>query len=281
MIKRFSKKYSVSAMCSFYNVSRSGYYSGLRRPEATPKDTQLLKMIEECQAQHKRRYGYRRVTSWLKSEKGVTVNHKKVLKLMRRYSLLSVIRRRKLYKYVPNGNLKYANVLNRDFYASRPNQKWVTDISYIITEHGTLYLSAIRDLFDNFIISYKLSKRQNYDLVGQTIKAALDIEKPRGQIILHSDGGGQYRSFDHKEMLDKNGITPSMSVPATPGDNACTENFFSIFKTECIYLEKPKTPEQAAQLTKEFIFYYHFERIQSRSGLTPYEKRRKWYDANW
>lgn len=268
-------------MCSFYNVSRSGYYSWLRRPETSPKDTRLLKMIEECQAKHKRRYGYRRVTAWLKSEKGLTVNHKKVLKLMRRYSLLSVIRRRRLYKYVPNGNLKYANVLNRDFYASRPNQKWVTDISYIITEHGTPYLSAIRDLFDNFIISYKLSKRQNYDLVGQTIKSALDIEKPRGQIILHSDGGGQYRSFDHKEILDKNGITPSMSAPATPGDNACAENFFSIFKTECIYLEKPKTPEQAAQLTEEFIFYYNFERIQSRSGLTPYEERRKWYDANW
>ena len=94
VIKRFSEKYSVSAMCSFYNVSRSGYYSWLRRPETSSKDTRLLKMIEECQAKHKRRYGYRRVTtSWLKSEKGLTVNHKKVLKLMRRYSLLSVIRR--------------------------------------------------------------------------------------------------------------------------------------------------------------------------------------------
>lgn len=268
-------------MCSFYNVSRSGYYSWLRRPEISFKDTGLLKMIEECQAKHKRRYGYRRVTAWLKSEKGLTVNHKKVLKIMRRYSLLSVIRRRRLYKYVPNGNLKYANVLNRDFYASRPNQKWVTDISYIITEHGTLYLSAIRDLFDNFIISYKLSKRQNYDLVGETIKSALDVEKPRGQIILHSDGGSQYRSFDYKEMVDKNGIVPSMSAPGTPGDNACAENFFSIFKTECIYMEKPKTPEQAAQLTEEFIFYYNFERIQSRSGLTPYEERRRWYDDNW
>ena len=96
--------------------------------------------------------------------------------------------------------------LTATFTQAAPIKKWVTDISYIITEHGTLYLSAIRDLYDNFIISYKLSKRQNYDLVGQTIKSALDIEKPRGQIILHSDGGGQYRSFDHKEMLDKNGI---------------------------------------------------------------------------
>ena len=81
-------------MCGFYNVSRSGYYSWLRRPETSPKDTRLLKMIEECQAKHKRRYGYRRVTAWLKSEKGLIVKHKKVLKLMRRYSLLSVIRRR-------------------------------------------------------------------------------------------------------------------------------------------------------------------------------------------
>jgi len=195
-------------MCSFYNVSRSDYYSWLRRPETTPKDTRLLKMIEECQAKHKRRYGYRRVTSWLKSENALTVNHKKVLKIMRRYSLLSVIRRRRLYKYVPNDNLKYANVLNRDFYTSQPNQKWVTDIS--IYNNGTrnsIFIGNQRS-FRQFHSLLQAFKEANYDLVGQTIKSALDIENPRGQIILHSDGGGQYRSFDHKEILDQNGITP-------------------------------------------------------------------------
>jgi len=154
---------------------------------------------------------------------------------------------------------------------------------HLIYNNGTrnsIFIGNQRS-FRQFHSLLQAFKEANYDLVGQTIKSALDIENPRGQIILHSDDGDQYRSFDHKEILDQNGITPSMSAPATPGDNACAENFFSIFKTECIYLEKPKTPEQAAQLTEKFIFYYNFERIQSRSGLTPYEERRKWYDANW
>lgn len=130
-------------MCGFYNVSRSGYYSWLRRPETSPKDTRLLKMIEEYQAKHKRRYDYRRVTAWLKSEKGLTVNHKKVLKLMRRYSLLSVIRRRRLYKYVPNGNLKYANVLRLIFFCTLMRVRYLvlmeikenTTIHIIISNH--------------------------------------------------------------------------------------------------------------------------------------------------
>lgn len=270
----------MTAMCRFYKVSRSGYYTWLNRNQINQNDMELVKLIEECQIKHKRRYGYRRVCLWLKQEKGVTVNHKKVMRVMGRYNLLSVIRRRRLHKYVPNGNLKYANVLNRDFYASRPNQKWVTDISYIITPAGTLYLSAIRDLFDNFIISYKISKRQNYNLVESTIKTALDYENPNGKIILHSDGGGQYSSYDHRAVIEKGNFIPSMSAPASPGDNACAENFFSIFKTECIYLERPKTPEGAARLTEEFIDYYNYERIQVRSGLTPYAERRHWYDEN-
>lgn len=265
-------------MCRFYKVSRSGYYAWQDRSTDKQGDIELVRLIEECQKKHKRRYGYRRVCIWLRQEKGLVVNHKRVLRIMGRYNLLSVVRRRRLYKYVPNGNLKYANVLNRDFHANRPNQKWVTDISYVITPVGTLYLSAIRDLYDNFIVAFKISKRQNYNLVENTIKAALDAETPKGKIILHSDGGGQYRSYDHMAVIRKAGFIPSMSAPASPGDNACAENFFSIFKAECIYLEHPQSPEKAAQLTVEFIDYYNYERIQTRSGLTPYAERRLWYD---
>lgn len=267
-------------MCRFYKVSRSGYYSWCSRPTVNSNDLEMVRLIEECQAKHKRRYGYRRVRLWLQQEKDLNVNHKKVLRIMGRYNLLAVIRRRRLHKYVPNGSLKYANVLNRDFYARRPNQKWVTDISYIITPAGVLYLSAIRDLYDNFIVAYKMAQRQNYNLVENTIKAALDAENPQGKIILHSDGGGQYRSYDHKAVIEKGNFIPSMSAPATPGDNACAENFFSIFKAECIYLERPKTPEIAVRLTEEFINYYNYERIQTRSGMTPYAERRRWYDEH-
>jgi len=280
VIKRFAVKYTVQDMCRFYGVSRSGYYAWKQRPPRGAKDLELIKMIEECHAQHKRRYGYRRVAIWLQREKGLTVNHKKVLRVTQSYNLLSAIRRRRLYKYVPNGNLRYTNILNRNFHAESPNQRWVTDISYIVTEGGVLYLSAIRDLYDNFIVAYKVAKRQNYSLVEQTIKAALNAEMPIGRILLHSDQGGQYRSYDHKALLEANEIMPSMSAPGSPGDNALAENFFSIFKAECIYLEKPKTPEEAELATKEFLDYYNYQRIETRRGLTPYEIRRRWFDSH-
>jgi transposase InsO family protein len=280
VIKRFSEKYHVRDMCRFYGVSRSGYYAWTHREPVSAKDRELIKFIEECHVQNKRRYGYRRVALWLRREKGMMVNHKKVLRITQRYNLLSVIRRRRLYKYVPNGNLRYVNILNRNFFAEHPNQRWVTDISYIITEGGILYLSAIRDLYDNYIVAHKVAKRQNYSLVEQTIKAALAAETPKGKVLLHTDQGGQYCSYDHKALLEENNIMPSMSAPGSPGDNAMAENFFSIFKTECIYLEKPKTPEEAEMMTREFVDYYNYQRIQTRKGLTPYELRRNWFDSH-
>jgi len=265
-------------MCTFYGVSRSGYYAWKQRDSVSQADTELVKLIEECQSQHKHRYGYRRVRLWLKREKKMTVNHKRILRVMSRYGLLSIIRRRRLHRYKSNGNLIYANLLNRDFHADAPNTKWVTDISYIITPGGTLYLSAIRDLYDQSIVAYRMARRQDYSLVGRTISAALSIERPRGKVILHSDQGGQYRSFDYHDDAKHNGFTPSMSSPGTPGDNAMAENFFSILKTECIYLEKPNTPEIAEKLTSDFIHYYMNERI-THQGRTPAEVRQEWFAA--
>jgi transposase InsO family protein len=172
---------------------------------------------------------------------------------MNKYNLLSVIRRRSFYKFRLNGDLIYANILNRNFRADKPNCKWVTDISYIITPEGVLCLSAIRDLFDNYVVAYKMSVRQGYALVSETIRAAMETEKPQRKVILHSDGGGQYRSFGYREDTKNSDIAPSMLKPASPGDNAMAENFFSIFKTECIYLEKPWTISEARLLAEDFI----------------------------
>jgi transposase InsO family protein len=272
VVKRFADKYTVSDMCRFYNVSRSGYYDWAKREQGENPDQDLIDMITECHKQHKRRFGYRRVVKWLKREKGLVVNHKKVWRITNRNNMLSVIRRKKPFTYKPNGNLRYENVMNRQFGADRPNQKWVTDISYIIVPEGTLYLSAIRDLCGDFIVAHKTARRQDYSLVKNTIEAAVAAEKPPKELILHSDGGGQYRSWDYHFQVAKNGIIPSMSKPATPGDNAMAENFFSTFKAECIYLEKPKTLAEAEMLTEEFVYYYNYERIQG-NGLTPFEER--------
>lgn len=259
-------------MCDFYNVSRQGYYDFHNQNRDSSPDKELIDMIIECQKSNKYRLGYRRVQKWLLREKGLKVDDKKVYRITSSNNLLSVIRRRKTLKYKPNGNLKYENVLNRKTHSDTPNTDWVTDISYIIMPDGTGYLSAIRDLCGNFIVAHKTARRQDYSLVRNTITNAMQSEKPEVPPLLHSDGGGQYRSYDHQQIIEEYGLTPSMSKPATPGDNAMAENFFSIFKTECIYLEKPKTLDEALSLTDEFIHYYNYERIQD-NGLTPFEER--------
>lgn len=266
-------------MCRFYNVSRSGYYSWKNKEKTPSEDQEIVDIINECHTENKRRYGYRRVVLWLRREKGVILNHKKVLRIMNKYNMLSATRRRRLHRYRPNGDLHYANILNRDFHAEYPNQKWVTDISYIILPDGTLYLSAIRDLYDQFIVAYKTAKRQDYDLVGRTIRAALDTENPKQKILMHSDGGGQYRSFNYRDDTQDAEITASMSKPGTPGDNALAENFFSIFKSECIYLEKPQTVADADQMTSEFVDYYNYKRLQL-TGWTPWETRRDYFNMH-
>lgn len=272
VIKRFSGKYPVIEMCRFYGVSRSGYYDWSKCESEENPDKALINMINECYLRHKKRYGYRRVAKWLKREKGLVVNPKKVLRLTRSNNLLSVIRRKKPFNYKPNGNLRYQNVLNREFHAESPNEKWVTDISYIIVPEGTLYLSAIRDLCGNFIVTHKTAARQDYSLIKNTIDSAMALEKPPKGLVIHSDGGGQYRSWDYYFQVKENELIPSMSKPATPGDNAMAENFFSTFKSECIYLEKPRTLAEAERLTDEFVQYYNYERIQG-NGLTPFEER--------
>ena len=152
---------------------------------------------------------------------------------MQKYNLLSVVRRKK-YKYVSEHLHKYPNLLNREFTADRPNQKWVTDISYIPTKDGNCYLSVIRDLYDNSIVSYQISRNMTIKLVLDTVKEAMRKEKVTAELQLHSDQGAQYVSHEYFTLTQSYGITPSMSRRGNPYDNALAENFFSILKTEYI-----------------------------------------------
>ena len=157
-------------MCRFFDVSRSGYYDFVKRMDIPARDLPLAEKIKECQLATKQTYGYRRVHIWLEKQ-GFQHNPKTILRVMQKYNLLSVVRRKRYRKYGEYLH-RYDNLLNRDFHADRPNQKWVTDISYIKTGQGFLYLSIIRDLYDNSIVSYKTSTEQNIHLVLNTIKAA-------------------------------------------------------------------------------------------------------------
>ncbi|WP_144066590.1 IS3 family transposase, partial [Faecalibacterium sp. An192] len=164
-------------------------------------------------------------------------NPKTILRVMKKYGLLSEIRRRRRWQQMGQQLHKYQNLLNRNFHAEAPNRKWVTDISYIQTKQGVLYLSMIRDLYDNSIVAYKTATQQTVNLVLDTIRQAVRREKKKvaAELQLHSDQGFQYTSQAYFNLTKEYGITPSMSRRGNPYDNAMAENFFSILKTECIY----------------------------------------------
>ena len=193
---------------------------------------------------------------------------------MNKYGLLSVVRRKRYVKY-GEALHRYPNLLNRNFVAERPNQKWATDISYIRTGQGFLYLSVIRDLYDNSIVAYKTSTQQTIHLVLSTLRAAKRKEKVTAELQLHSDQGFQYTSQAYFKLTQAYGITPSMSRRGNPYDNALAENFFSILKTECIYRTKIATFSEANRLIDEYIYFYNNQRIQTKTKLTPLEKRRQ------
>ena len=271
VIYRHKDKYSISEMCKVFEVSRSGYYGFVKRMDKPAKDLELSELIRECQQETRQTYGYRRVAIWLE-RKGIHHNPKTILRVMNKYSLLSVVRRRRYCNYSQTLH-RYDNLLNRDFHADRPNQKWVTDISYIRTSQGFLYLSVIRDLYDRSIVAYKTSTVQNINLVLNTIKAAKKKEKVTGELQLHSDQGFQYTSQPYFNLTKSYHITPSMSRRGNPYDNALAENFFSILKTECIYRTKIKTFAEARQLIDDYIYFYNHQRIQLKTKLTPLELR--------
>ena len=275
VIYKHRGKYSISEMCRLFKVSRSGYYKYLSRKDILDKDLQLANKIEECQEIHHKTYGYRRVHIWLERQ-GIYRNPKTILRIMQKYNLLSVVRRKKFH-YCSQYLHRYPNSLNREFAADRPNQKWVTDISYIKTNQGFLYLSIIRDLYDNSIVAYKTAKDQSIKLVLDTIKAAKRKEKVTGELQLHSDQGFQYTSQAYFNLTQSYGINQSMSRRGNPYDNALAENFFSILKTECIHRVKLKTYEHARQLIGEYIDYYNNYRIQTKTKLTPLEKRCQYF----
>ena len=271
VIYRHKDKYSISEMCRFFEVSRSGYYDYVKRMDVPAWDLPLAEKIRECQEHSHNTYGYRRVHIWLERQ-GIHKNPKTVLRVMQKYNLLSEVRRKKYQNYT-NGIYKYPNRLAQDFHADRPNQKWVTDISYIRTSQGFLYLSVIRDLYDNSIVAYKTGTKQNINLVLSTIRAAKRKEKVTAELQLHSDQGFQYTSHAYYSLTKYYHITPSMSSRGNPYDNAMAENFFSILKTECIYRTKLKTYEEARLLIGAYIQFYNNDRIQLKTKLTPLEKR--------
>ena len=257
-------------MCKFFGVSRSGYYAFIHRLDRPDRDADLAEAIRRKQQECRSTYGYRRMQLALAAN-GIYRNPKTVLRVMKKYDLLSEIRRRRKWINMGQQVHRYENLLNRQFQSDRPNHKWVTDISYIHTKQGILFLSMIRDLYDNSIVAYKTGTEQTINLVLDTIRLAMRKEKKKvaAELQLHSDQGFQYTSQAYFKLTQKYGITPSMSRRGNCYDNAMAENFFSILKSECIYRHKPSSFREANEMIDRYIHFYNHERIQLKTGVAP------------
>ena len=266
VIERFREKYSVSAMCRILEVSRSGYYDWRKRIGKKTKDQWLIDAITECQRQTKQTYGYRRVQLWIKKNKGKNVNSKVILRVMRNNDMLAQIRRKTPYMRYKRDAYKYNNLLNRKFAQERKNCFWATDITYIPTAKGMIYLCAVIDLCGHAVLSWKISNDMSASLVTDTVRIALKQEKVTDGLALHSDRGSQYTSRAYYDLSQEYHFQPSMSSPGCPYDNAAMENFFGVLKTECIYRFKFSSRKEVEQIVTE-LFSCPLDWIQSREYL--------------
>jgi transposase InsO family protein len=254
-------------------MSRSTYYYHVQAFEHEDKHIDLKQQIKTIYHQHKGRYGYRRMTYALRNL-GMRVNHKCVLRLMQLMGLKSRIRAVKYRSYQGQVGKIADNVLQRQFKANRPNQKWATDVTEFNVRGEKLYLSPVIDLFNGEIITFQTQRRPHYDLVKNMLDNALSKLKPDEKPILHSDQGWQYQMRHYQQQLKQHGLIQSMSRKGNCLDNAVMESFFGILKSECFYGEEFKSVDELEQTVKEYIHYYNHERIKVKlKGLTPVQYR--------
>lgn len=262
-------------MCGFFGVSRAAYYAWLRRLDRADRDLERKQMIQEAYEKSRGTYGYRRISLWIRKYKGIQINHKAVLRLMNTLNIRSVARKRKLYKKMADLGIyhRYDNVLKREFTAREPNQKWVTDVTYIATQQGWAYLSTIKDLYDGFIVGHALGTENSLALVLNTLKQARQKEKIADGLILHSDQGYQYTSQGYFALTQELAMTPSMSRRGNCWDNAVMENFFGHLKQEALQHVRNPSFQDLKQIIDDYIHFYNYERIQLKTRQTPYETR--------
>ena len=243
-------------------MARSSFYYQVKQNKLPDKYKVIKKLIQSIYHQHKGRYGYRRITDELKN-KGIIINHKTVLRLMKLLGLKSIIRLKKYKSYKGEQGKIAPNILERNFKATAPNQKWATDITEFNVAGKKLYLSPIIDLFNQEIISYELTERPVFNQVVMMLKKAFKKIPNNTNLTLHSDQGWQYQMKQYQYLLKEKGIIQSMSRKGNCLDNAIIENFFGTLKSELFYIKKFRTIEELKNEIKQYIDYYNNDRIKS------------------
>ena len=226
------------------------------------------------------RYGYRRICIELRNE-GIVINHKTVQKLMKQMGLKAKVKKRHYHSYKGEIGKVAPNVLERDFSADRPNQKWTTDVTQVCINDRKLYLSPILDMFDGGIISYTISTSPNLQMVISMLKKAFKKYPQLYGLTLHSDQGWHYQHAAYQNSLKKHGIIQSMSRKGNCLDNAMMENFFGLMKSELLYPGKYTSAEVFKKDLVEYIEYYNNERIKLRlNGMSPVQYRTQFHMGN-
>jgi len=228
--------YPVGRMCQVLGVSRSGYYTWRERPTSgrETRNRRLRVHIRAVYQESRSTYGSRRVYHELRAQ-GIACSRHRIARLMRQDGLRAVQRQRYKQPTRPNPRLPVApNVLNQDFTAQRPNQKWVADFTYIPTAQGWLYLATVMDVFSRQIVGWSMSERQQTALVESALQMALARRCPQTGLLHHSDRGSQYASHDYQKLLASEHIQVSMSRSGNCYDNAMMESFFATLKSECV-----------------------------------------------
>ena len=263
----------MATLLQIAHLPRSSYYYHAARLPRPPKHVAEREAIHQICAEHKGRYGYRRVTLTL-HQRGYRTNHKLVMKLMREEHLRCMLRPQKYRSYRGEVGKVAPNRLNRRFRATQPNTKWATDITEFKVQGQKLYLSPILDLFNGEIVSYSISKTPDFRLVMDMLQQALRKIPDLGPLLLHSDQGWHYQMKPYQMLLKENGITQSMSRKGNCYDNSVIENFFGLLKSELYNNQSFPSVESFQNELDQYIDYYNNSRIKVKlKGLSPVQFR--------
>ena len=235
----------------------------------TDKHKAAKEEITAIYHENRGRYGYRRITAELRN-RNLPLNHKTVQRLMKELGLVCRVRMKKYRSYKGEVDKIAPNLLNRDFHADRPNQKWVTDVTEFSLFGEKLYLSPVLDLCSSDLVSYTISERPVLSMVTTMLEKAFEKIPDNTNLILHSDQGWQYQHKQYQRMLREKGIRQSMSRKGNCLDNAVIENFFGLLKSELLYLQDFESMEHFKRELIDYLDYYNNRRIKAKlKGLPP------------